>query len=405
MARGKRVEIVKLTVDGVEVDARECTKCGEVKALEEFGVARRKKHGRQSSCRACVRLGRELRRRLNNVKGKRTKGERWTTESFVAYVSEATAGEYACIGEYLSSIDRTEMRHNNCGYEWKTTPSSFLSHGSGCPRCAGKVKTHNDFLIEIDGLTGDEYIVLSEYTTSKTPILMQHKTCLHEWSVAPYSFVNIGTRCPKCAQMASRDRLCKTGAQFCTEVQALVGDEYEVLGEYVNARKKIEMRHNICGERYLTTPDKFLRGNRCPKCASSKGEMRIATYLSMRGHDYVRGYTFDECRYKRPLPFDVTVITSDTVIPIEFDGEHHSRPVDFSGRGANWAELKFRAVQRNDAIKTEYCRANGIPLIRIDYTQFDEIEAILDRELSALGVTGKRNNTDNNDIKRREDAA
>ncbi|GAA0840700.1 hypothetical protein GCM10008915_36830 [Bifidobacterium pullorum subsp. gallinarum] len=81
---------------------------------------------------------------------------------------------------------------------------------------------------------------------------------------------------------------------------------------------------------------------------------------------------------------------------IEYDGEHHSRPVDFAGKGAKWAERQFRETQRNDRIKTDYCRANGIPLIRIDHTQFDEIETIITRELTKYGVisseTGNRLN-------------
>ncbi|WP_339306804.1 DUF2726 domain-containing protein [Paenibacillus sp. FSL R5-0519] len=128
-------------------------------------------------------------------------------------------------------------------------------------------------------------------------------------------------------------------------------------------------------------------------------------YLDRCEYTFTREQTFDDCRNKRPLRFDFAVTLTDQVIIIEYDGEQHSRPVDFAGRGAKWAERQFRRVQRNDAIKTEYCRVNGIPLIRIKHTQFDEIEAILDRELSALGVTGKRSNTDNNDNTQKEDAA
>lgn len=51
MARG--VPIVKITVDGVEVDAKACTKCGEVKALVEFTKNRTKPGGRESWCKEC----------------------------------------------------------------------------------------------------------------------------------------------------------------------------------------------------------------------------------------------------------------------------------------------------------------------------------------------------------------
>lgn len=54
----KRVEIVKITVDGpdgqpVEVDAKECTKCGEVKSLVDYYDDRRKPGRKTSACREC----------------------------------------------------------------------------------------------------------------------------------------------------------------------------------------------------------------------------------------------------------------------------------------------------------------------------------------------------------------
>ncbi|WP_342480474.1 hypothetical protein NST07_26015 [Paenibacillus sp. FSL L8-0340] len=116
--------------------------------------------------------------------------------------------------------------------------------------------------------------------------------------------------------------------------------------------------------------------------------MRILTYLETRGYVFSREYKIDDCRDKERLPFDFKVKGTTQMVLIEYDGEHHFRPVVYSGNIAR-AERQLRDRQRKDRIKTDYCRANGIPLIRINYTQFDEIETILDLELSALGVTGK----------------
>ncbi|WP_338532635.1 hypothetical protein RBB83_17500 [Paenibacillus peoriae] len=80
---------------------------------------------------------------------------------------------------------------------------------------------------------------------------------------------------------------------------------------------------------------------------------------------------------------------------IEYDGIQHSEPQDFAGRGVAWAREQFRETRRRDRIKTDYCLANGIPLIRIKHTEFDRIEEILTQRLAELGVTGKRLNGDN----------
>lgn len=49
----KRVEIVKITVDNVEVDAKECSKCGEVKALLEYYSQKTGIGGRRANCKQC----------------------------------------------------------------------------------------------------------------------------------------------------------------------------------------------------------------------------------------------------------------------------------------------------------------------------------------------------------------
>ncbi|WOZ39801.1 DUF2726 domain-containing protein [Paenibacillus polymyxa] len=98
---------------------------------------------------------------------------------------------------------------------------------------------------------------------------------------------------------------------------------------------------------------------------------------------------FEGCRNKLPLPFDFTVYSRVGAVAIEYDGEQHTRPVDFAGKGMAYAQRLFAETQRNDRIKTNYCLANGIPLIRINHTEFDRIEEILTQRLAELGVTGK----------------
>lgn len=62
MARGLRVEIVKVTIDGpegtkMEVDGKVCTKCGgEPKPLTEYGADKRKSDGRRPHCKECEHL-------------------------------------------------------------------------------------------------------------------------------------------------------------------------------------------------------------------------------------------------------------------------------------------------------------------------------------------------------------
>ena len=50
-----------------------------------------------------------------------------------------------------------------------------------------------------------------------------------------------------------------------------MGNEYSVLGKYINASTKIKMKHNICGHEYEVRPTNFISkgdglSNRCPLC-------------------------------------------------------------------------------------------------------------------------------------------
>lgn len=61
----------------------------------------------------------------------------------------------------------------------------------------------------------------------------------------------------------------KTFEKFQKEVFQLVGNEYEILGEYIDTKTKLLMRHNCssCNNyEWMIKPSHFLANVRCPKC-------------------------------------------------------------------------------------------------------------------------------------------
>jgi len=85
---------------------------------------------------------------------------------------------------------------------------------------------------------------------------------------------------------------------------------------------------------------------------------------------YKTQYKFDDCKNKNRLPFDFYL--PDTNCCIEYDGEFHFLDLGFND---------LERVKINDDIKSNFCNANCIKLIRIDCTQFDEIENIINENL------------------------
>jgi hypothetical protein len=50
------------------------------------------------------------------------------------------------------------------------------------------------------------------------------------------------------------------------KVYILAGDEYTVLGTYINANTKITFRHNKCNSEISMRPYMFINGTRCRYC-------------------------------------------------------------------------------------------------------------------------------------------
>ena len=312
-------------------------------------------------------------------------GRRKTHAEFVAEVEALVGDEYAVIGVYSGALAKIEVRHNDCGHEYEVQPNSIL-RGHRCPKCAvvKSRKTTEEFKRDVLELEGDEYSVIGEYKYSAIKIKMKHNTCEYEYDVRPNDFLG-GKRCPKCNP---KGKPPKTTKEFKREVVELVGDEYSVLGDYVNSSTKIEMKHRKCNHEYKVAPNNFINGSRCPKCRESKGERVICDYLKSNGYTYSTQFEFDDCKDKRSLKFDAVVFNNDNSIKclIEYDGEYHYISYEFSG-----GDKKLHVQQRRDAIKTKYCADHNIPLMRIPYWEFDNIDAILTKELRKLGVIETEN--------------
>lgn len=116
----------------------------------------------------------------------------------------------------------------------------------------------------------------------------------------------------------------------------------------------------------------------------SKWELFIADFLQSINVSFKKEKRFNDCRNKSGtdmLPFDFYLI--DYNILIEYDGEHHFRPLQHWG-----GEEKFKTTQENDKIKNNYCNVNNIKLLRLPYTLTeDQIKQKILNILSPVTIT------------------
>lgn len=71
---------------------------------------------------------------------------------------------------------------------------------------------------------------------------------------------------------------------------------------------------------------------------------------------------FETCKDKKILPFDFFV---NNEYLIEYDGEQHYDKNSI---------FNYEYTHTHDLIKNEWCKTNGIPLIRIPYTHFKNLQ-------------------------------
>ena len=168
-----------------------------------------------------------------------------------------------------------------------------------------------------------------------------------------------GIGCPTCGG-ATR----KTTEEFIKEANKIHNFKYNYkLTIYKSAHKKVKI---ICPEHgiFEQTPNGHIRGNSCPNCKYniSKGEITITNYLTENSIKFIPQYKFENCKIKRPLPFDFYL--SEHNICIEYDGSQHFRSSKAWG-----GEEKLKLTQYRDKTKNEYCKNNNIRLIRIKYNE------------------------------------
>lgn len=125
------------------------------------------------------------------------------------------------------------------------------------------------------------------------------------------------------------------------------------------------------------TNEKQQRG--CPNCNFSHGEKAIEKFLIKDNIKYISQYRIKECRNKKPLPFDFAILDKNNKLLslIEYNGQQH-----YIKKGKFVHSFDKRI--ENDNIKQNYCKENHIPLLIIKYTEFKNIEIILENWLKAL---------------------
>ena len=236
--------------------------------------------------------------------------------------------------------------------EFWQTPSKHLS-GQGCPKCGGRyVPTTEEWI------TSARLVHRDKYDYSKVNYVSAHtKVCIicpehDEFWQSPSQHLS-GSGCPKCGGC-----YVPTTEEWVVSARLVHGDKYDYSKvDYVNKSTKICIICHEHGE-FEQTPHDHTQGCGCPKCNLSHLERDVMKYLDDIGITYVYQKRFDWLGLQ-----SLDFYLPDYNVGIECQGGQHFFPVDFAGKGVEWACKEFDKLIERDKCKKALCEKHGVKLL------------------------------------------
>lgn len=264
------------------------------------------------------------------------------------------------VGKYQASDKPLECECKVCGYQWAPSATN-IGAGHGCPKCSGRIKTHDDFIQQVNELS-PTIKVLTRYISSKDRVDCECQVCGHHWQPVASSLCH-GYGCPKCRDRFVAELQTKSNEQFLSELQQ-IQPTITPLEEYQKSDVKILFRCNECNMEWRTTPASVLSGSGCPHCNLSRGERAISVWLNSHNIQYVPQYKFNDL-----IGVGGGLLSYDFYLPkfnvlLEYQGIQHFEPVEMFG-----GQKQYELQVEHDRRKKVYALDNGYYFIDIRYDE------------------------------------
>lgn len=264
---------------------------------------------------------------------------------------------------------RSKNWYANRNFKPMTTEEFYKKHYNKC----------KNKLLEV---VGKEYDLLNVYRKNKyTFMTLKHNICGTVYDVESNHFFSRNQRCPnnKCNSKIRSVAYMKPIEQLNQEIYELVGDEYKIVGKYTGTNNNTTFYHKLCGNTFQKTPHNFFAGQRCPHCViPTKGEQRIIDFLELHNEKYTFQKSYEDLRGINDGLLSYDVYLDNKNVLIEYQGQFHD------GTAFKKDDYKFYRQQEHDRRKRQYAKDHNIKLIEIWYWDFDNIENILEKELSLI---------------------
>lgn len=295
--------------------------------------------------------------------------------------------------KYVDKLTKIKLICNEHSEPFEILPSKLhnikCSHCHKPPRKKGFSKYNTEKFIKIiQEIHKDKDYDYSQvkYVNSNTKITIGCK--IHgPWTTAAGNILD-KCGCPKCG-ILNRTYVQPISEDIIVErFRKLYGDKYSYnMSDYLGCDSKITITCNIHKSHpFRQRVSSHLGGNGCPHCKTSKGELKVLNYLESTNISFKTQYKFPDCKNIKPLAFDFAVINNNSVIGlIEYNGQQHYQIINWHGSDEKNIAA-FENYKLRDNIKYDYCIRKNIPLLILKYTEFNNVETLVNEFLSSLNV-------------------
>lgn len=279
--------------------------------------------------------------------------------------------------EYTSACGKGSIQCDKCKQVISLNQfNNFLAKNKryGCKNCFGLWRDREVLLEQMK----EKYNILS--TTIKdthTYYTVQCKKCHHQREIALGHF-KIHPSCG-CETGIFRNR---TPEEFINEANKYHNNELELIGKYTKQTDHVLIRHKPCGMIWKSRCADIIHGRaHCPRCRTkeSQGEKTIRLWLQKNHIPFEMQSKLEDSNQR----FDFFLPQLN--LAIEYQGRQHFEYIPFFHKN----EEGFQRYQARDLKKKEYCNQKKILLLEISYLDFNNIESILEHQVSSTTTVGK----------------
>lgn len=346
-------------------------------------------------CNTCKKYFKQIAKNHMNGQGCKkcgfeiiSKKTRNTTEHFIKRAIEIHKDKYDYSKSIYTGTNKKIIIICKTHGEFLILPANHINKKRGCKKCGiirqiQKTRMSLDKFVKIaNNIHNNKYnYSKTKYINSKTNIIIicpDHG----EFNITPNSHTASKVGCPQCAIIKqSKSRIRSSSSSFYERVIKIHSDQYLLdKMKYNGINNEITVICKKHGEFHPIAND-FVHGSGCPICKESYGEKLIVLYLSKNNIKYNRQKSFASCvsPKNRKLHFDFYIESYNLLI--EFDGKQHFENIELWDK-PNKTNLKLR--KEYDNIKNIWCKENKIELLRIIYTDINNIPEILENKIKEL---------------------